>query len=93
LPNSRKRKEPDCGDLDLSKNKLSSLLNKIIAYEAGELDPEETLEFFAELIKSGMAFNRSLQGSYGRRATEYINAGYIDRRGNVLRTWGEPEEA
>lgn len=48
-------------------------VGKIIAYEQGEMDEDETIEFFQELIDSGLAW--SLQGSYGRTATALIRAG------------------
>jgi hypothetical protein len=44
-------------------------------YEAGYLDPRETLELFAELIRTGQA--RSLGGPCGRIAPLLIEAGYI----------------
>jgi hypothetical protein len=51
-----------------------SQLNKIIAYEQGELDEEGIIDLFQELITSGMAWK--LQGSYGRTAKALIDAGY-----------------
>ena len=49
------------------------ITDKIIAYENGELSDEEVFDLFQELIDSGMAWE--LQGSYGRTAQAYINAG------------------
>lgn len=49
-------------------------LTKIIAFEQGELDLDETVELFQELIDTGLAW--SLQGSYGRTASRLIEAGY-----------------
>jgi len=54
--------------------KLQSITNDIIAYEQGELDKDETIELFQTLISTGVAW--SLQGSYGRTATQLIEAGY-----------------
>jgi hypothetical protein len=51
-----------------------SQLNKIIAYEQGELDEEGIIDMFQELISSGLAWE--LQGSYGRTAKALIDAGY-----------------
>ena len=62
-----------------------SIVNEIISFEQGELDENQTIELFARLVQSGMAW--SLQGSYGRTATAFINAGYIDRKGNVLMSY------
>jgi len=57
------------------------LTDKIIAYECGDMDDTGMLELFAELISNGMAW--TLQGSYGRTASALIDAGYIDRNGNI----------
>jgi hypothetical protein len=50
-------------------------VDKIIAYENGELGPEETVTLFQELVNSGLAWK--LQGSYGRTAMWMITNGYI----------------
>jgi hypothetical protein len=39
------------------------------------------VNLFAELVRTGMAW--SLQGHYGRVAHALIEAGYLDREGNV----------
>lgn len=52
-------------------------VDKIIAYECGEMDDQEMIEFFQELINSGMAWR--LQGHYGRTAAALIDAGYCTR--------------
>jgi hypothetical protein len=49
------------------------LVNKIISYESGEMDEAETIEFFQELINTGLAWQ--LQGHYGRTAAALIEAG------------------
>lgn len=61
-------------------------VEKIIAYESGEMNPEEEVRFFAELIKSGLAW--TLQGSYGRMAKAYIQDGMISYNGEIV---GGPE--
>lgn len=48
-------------------------IDKIIAYENGELEDHEVIELFQTLIDNGMAW--SLQGSYGRTAAALIEAG------------------
>ena len=59
----------------------ASSINNIIAYEQGELNDQEIVCLFADLVRSGMAW--SLQGSYGRTANALIKEGWIDREGNV----------
>lgn len=53
-------------------------VEKIMAYEAGEMDDEEMIEFFQGLIDTGMAW--TLQGHYGQMATTLIEAGYCTRK-------------
>lgn len=52
-------------------------LDKIIAYENGDLDEIETIELFQELIDNGMAW--TLQGHYGRTAMNLIEAGLCNK--------------
>ena len=58
------------------------VIDKIIAYEQGNLDNNETLNLFSTLIKSGLCYK--LQGHYGRTAEAIIAEGYLDREGNRL---------
>jgi hypothetical protein len=51
-----------------------SQIDKIIAFENGELDSEQTIQLFQELIDNGMAW--TLQGFYGRTAKYLIDTGY-----------------
>ena len=53
------------------------LVDKIIAYESGEMGDEETVEFFQELINSGLVW--TLQGHYGRTAVNLIQSGLCHR--------------
>jgi hypothetical protein len=62
-------------------------LGAIMAYEAGELSDEKSLELFAHLVKTGLAWK--LQGSYGRTAAHLIERGYLDRYGRILKDVGE----
>lgn len=49
-------------------------LDRMIAWEEGELEPDDTVALFQELINSGMAWR--LQGCYGRQAQVLIEAGF-----------------
>jgi hypothetical protein len=55
--------------------KMLSLSNDIIAYESGELNYDETLALFQNLVNTELAW--SLQGSYGRMAKRLIDDGLI----------------
>lgn len=52
-----------------------STLYGLIAYEAGELSTDETIELFQELLDTGMVWK--FQGSYGREANRMIYEGLI----------------
>ena len=47
----------------------------IIAFEAGELDEEQTIALFQELCDTGTIFH--LQGSYQRIAQQLIHEGLV----------------
>ena len=51
-------------------------VDKIMAFEQGNLDEEGVIELFQDLIDSGLAWK--LQGSYGRMARNLIEAGYCE---------------
>ena len=54
---------------------MSNLIDKIMAYEQGELDEEDTIALFQGLVDSGDVWK--LQGSYGRTAVQLIEAGLV----------------
>lgn len=56
---------------------MPDLMNKIMDYEMGGLDYDETIDLFQELINNGMAW--TLQGSYGRTAMALIEDGHCSR--------------
>jgi hypothetical protein len=50
-------------------------IDKLIAFESGELDQDATVELFQDLVNSGLVW--SLQGFYGRTANDLIDAGLV----------------
>lgn len=50
-------------------------LDKIIAYEEGNMTEEEIVEFFRDGVQSGWVW--TLQGSYGRMARRLMEQGLI----------------
>ena len=55
------------------------LVGAIMSYEQGDLSARGTLDLFAHLIKTGMAW--TLQGAYGRAAASLIEQDYITNAG------------
>ena len=49
------------------------MVDKIVKYESGEMSVEEVVDFFKELINSGLCWQ--LQGHYGRTARYLIEEG------------------
>lgn len=50
-------------------------IEKIMAYEQGDLQDCEIIDLFQELVDSGLVWQ--LQGHYGRMAKQLIDIGYI----------------
>ena len=57
------------------------IVDKIMAYEGGYMEEEKVIEFFQELLDTGMVHR--LQGSYGRTATALIEGGLINVNDNL----------
>ena len=56
-----------------------NVTDKIIAYESGELDQDETIDLFQHLLDTGIIHH--LQGSYQRATASLLNQGLISFRG------------
>lgn len=53
----------------------------IMAYENGEMNEQEILDFFQYLVNTGLVWQ--LQGHYGRTATALIETGAISDNTNT----------
>lgn len=53
----------------------SNIMARIIQYDNGEMPEEEVVDFFQELVDSGIAWQ--LQGHYGRTASWLIREGLV----------------
>lgn len=62
----------------------SDIVSRLMAYEEGELDQDQVIDLFQELLSSGLI--TQLQGHYGRTAQRLIDAGLI---GQPTRVFGE----
>ena len=59
---------------------FNSIVDKMISYESGEMNDEEAVEFFQELLDRRLI--SSLQGSYQRTAATLLELGHIEQRGS-----------
>ncbi|MEU0344213.1 hypothetical protein ABZ092_36030 [Streptomyces bobili] len=61
--------------------RMKDIAIDLMSFEGGELDQRETLELFATLVASGLAW--TLQGNYGRAANELIRTGWLTGAGEI----------
>ena len=54
---------------------MTDLLEKLLRFEADDMDEAETIDFFQDLVNTGMAWK--LQGYYGRVAAHLIDQGLV----------------
>ena len=57
---------------------FNSIVDKMIAYEMGDMNEEEAVEFFQELLDRRLI--SSLQGNYQRTAATLLELGHIELR-------------
>lgn len=66
----------------LSHPGIAGNVEMIMAYENGELSETQIIELFSSLLRSGLAWQ--LQGHYGRTAADFINAGVLTAKGEII---------
>jgi hypothetical protein len=54
---------------------MNNLTERIVSYEEGELNQDQTIQLFQELCDTGLIMK--LQGHYGRFAFQLMEAGLI----------------
>lgn len=54
---------------------IKNLTDKIIRFEEGDMQEDEVISFFQELVNTGLVWN--LQGFYGRTAVNLIESGLV----------------
>jgi hypothetical protein len=55
--------------------KVDTSIDTLMRYENGELEFDEEIELFQQLVDSGLAWK--LQGFYGRAAQRLLDQGFI----------------
>jgi hypothetical protein len=58
---------------------MTDITAQIIRYESGELDEDQAIALFQDLLDTGLVF--ALQGHYGRTAEALVEAGLISKGG------------
>jgi len=54
---------------------IKNLTDKIVRFEEGDMQEDEVISFFQELVNTGLVWN--LQGFYGRTAVNLIESGLV----------------
>lgn len=61
---------------------VTNVVDQIVRYENDEMTPAEEIQFFSDLIQTGVIGH--LQGHYSRRAYGLVDAGLLDLNGQVI---------
>lgn len=67
---------------------MMNLMERVVQYETEPQDLDWVIQFFADLIATGLAWQ--LQGHYGREAKAIIDEGIINTKGEI--NWGYYDE-
>jgi len=59
-----------------------NMINAIIQYESGDMSHDDIIQFFAELVETGLI--SVMQGHYQRTAQDLIEGDYISIDGKIL---------
>jgi len=62
----------------MSYENFTTIVDKMVAYEGGDMNEEEAIEFFQELLDKRLI--SSLQGNYQRTAALLLELGHIELR-------------
>lgn len=57
---------------------IKDLINKVISFESGTMHCDDMVQFFQDLIDSGLAWE--LPGTYGRQAKILLDSGFCHPR-------------
>ena len=60
---------------------MMGLMNRVIEYQTEDHSLEWNLQFFADLIATGLAWR--LEGHFGREAKAYIENGLVSAQGEI----------
>ena len=85
--------------MSINSNLKRDIVTLMMDFENGDLDQQQTIDLFQQLIDSGTVWH--LQGCYGRMASELIRNGYCqlgkeshqDAYGNTVASCNDPTAA
>lgn len=63
--------------------RTKDFIDQIMQFESGILNDKEIIELFSDMVKTNVVW--SLQSHYGRAANAFIEGGWLDNNGNILK--------